>query len=87
MSPAGTLQVVTRGTDNYVYYTGQTAPGSSAYAPWRTVTMNERASSDPTAIPTPDSWIVGYISDIGEPRIRLNRAPTPPSVAPTFAEL
>jgi hypothetical protein len=79
MAPDGTLQVVVRGTDNYVYYSGQTAPGASTWTPWRTVTTSEETSTDPTAlaVPSASTWVVAYVNDVGVPKLRRYQPPVP----------
>lgn len=88
MAPDGTLQVVVRGTDNYVYYTGQTAPGASTFTPWRTVTSSEETSTDPTAlaVPSANTWVVAYVNDVGVPKLRRYQPPVP-ARAGAFTEL
>ena len=81
MSVGGTLQVVTRGPGNYIYYSGQTAPGSSTWTAWQTITTSDETSTDPTAltVPSAGTWVVAYLTDTNEPKLR--RAPA--SVART----
>lgn len=89
MSPAGTLQVVIKGTGNYPYYAGQTAPGASTYTTWRTITTSEETSTDPTALAVPgaSTWVVGYVNDIGVPKLLRSQAAVARSTQLTFTEL
>jgi len=76
MAPDGTLQVAIRGVDNYSYYAGQTAPGASTFNPWRIVTTSEEVSTDVTAlaVPSANAWVVAYISDTGEPKLKRSQS-------------
>jgi hypothetical protein len=72
MAPDGTLQVVVRGTDDYLYYAGQSAPGATTFTPWHIVTTADQTSTDPTAlaVSSVNSWVVAYVTDTGLPKLR-----------------
>jgi hypothetical protein len=90
MAPDGTLQVIVRGTGNYLYFAGQTAPGASTYTTWHTVTTSEETSMDPTAlaVPSANTWVVGYVNDTGTPKLFRYQAPVSArSTEPAFTEV
>lgn len=90
MAPDGTLQVVVRGTDNYVYYAGQSAPGASTFTPWRVVTTADETSTEPTAlaVPSESTWVVSYLTDTGVPKLRRYQPPVGARTAEArFAEV
>lgn len=66
----GTLQVAVRGSDGYVYRSGQTASGSSAWTPWKEVTNYERQTAvDPTVALAGDTWVVAFRTPAGDPQL------------------
>jgi hypothetical protein len=77
MAPNGTLQVVVRGSNSYGYFTGQSAPGSSTFTAWRTITASEQVSTDPTALAAPNAntWVVSYLNNLNEPRLLRYQLP------------
>jgi hypothetical protein len=89
MAPDGTLQVVVRGTDGYVYYAGQTAPGATTFNPWRPVTTAEQTSTDPAAlaVSSAGTWVVSYVNDTGVPKLRRYQPPTGGRSAEQFVDL
>lgn len=89
MSVGGMLQVVTRGPGNYIYYSGQTAPGSSTWTAWQTITTSDETSTDPTAltVPSAGTWVVGYLTDTNEPKLRRAPASVARSTSPDFVEV
>jgi hypothetical protein len=91
LAPDGTLQVVVRSTDDYVYYAGQTAPGATTFTPWRIVTTADETSTDPTAlaVPSAGTWVVGYLTDTGVPKLRRYQPPpvSARAVRATFEDL
>lgn len=85
LTPDGTLQLVARADDGYAYYTGQVAPGSSEYTPWREITnYTEQTSTDPTALAVPEenTWVVGYLNDLDTPKLRRYQPPTARTATP-----
>jgi hypothetical protein len=89
MSVGGTLQVVTRGPGNYVYYSGQTAPGSTTWTTWQTITTSDETSTDPTAltVPSAGTWVVAYLTDTNEPKLRRAPSPVARSAVTDFVEV
>ena len=90
MAPNGTLQVVVRGAGNYVYFAGQTAPGSSAYTSWRTATTQDETTTDPTAlaVTSENTWVIAYRNDLGAPRLLRQQPPvTARTSSPAFVDI
>ena len=74
----GTLQVVTRGSDGYVYRSGQTASGSTAWTPWTEITNYARETAvDPTLSLAGNTWVVAFRTPAGEPQLWRFAASSP----------
>lgn len=70
-APNGALQIVVRGTDGYVYRTGQTTPGATTWLPWQEITgYTEQTAIDPTVSLAQDTWVIGYRTADGNPKLR-----------------
>ncbi|MBB4912641.1 tachylectin-related carbohydrate-binding protein [Actinophytocola algeriensis] len=89
MSVGGMLQVVTKGPGDYIYYSGQTAPGSTTWTAWQTITTSDVTSTDPTAltVPTAGTWVVAYLTDTNEPKLRRAPASVARSTGTDFVEV
>ncbi|MCE6995052.1 hypothetical protein LZG04_09555 [Saccharothrix sp. S26] len=71
MAPNGTLQVAVRGSDGFVYRTGQANPGSGTWLPWTEITQYEYESAvDPTLSLAADTWVVAFRTPAGDPKLR-----------------
>ncbi|MGB3438672.1 MAG: tachylectin-related carbohydrate-binding protein [Actinophytocola sp.] len=89
MSIGGMLQVVTRGPGNYIYYRGQTAPSSTTWTAWQPITLGDETSTDPSAltVPSAGTWVVAYLTDTNEPKLRRAPASVARSTSPGFVEV
>ncbi|MFE5501274.1 tachylectin-related carbohydrate-binding protein [Amycolatopsis japonica] len=93
LSPAGTIEIVARGTDGYVYNTGERAAGTGTYRAWRDITGGaEKSLTDPAAVALPDQnlWVVGYGAEDGVPKLRKAAIPTvnrSEEIFPAFVDL
>lgn len=87
MAPDGRIQVAVRGTDGYVYRTGQTNPGSTSWLPWSEITQYaERSAVDPTLSLAADTWVVAFRTPDGNPRLRRYQPTTTTTVNRTATE-
>lgn len=70
MAPNTTMQVATRGSDGYVYRSGQLASGSTAWTPWTEVTKySDDTAVDPTLSLAGDTWVVAFRTTAGVPQL------------------
>lgn len=70
MAPDGTLQVAVRGSDRYVYRSGQTAAGGSSSTQWKDITNYDRETAvDPTLSLAGNTWVVAFRTPAGEPQL------------------
>ncbi|MEO6090543.1 MAG: tachylectin-related carbohydrate-binding protein, partial [Umezawaea sp.] len=75
MAPNGALQVAVRGTDGFVYRTGQVSPGSTGWLPWAEITeYTEETGVDPTLSLAADTWVIAFRTPDGDPKLRRFQA-------------
>jgi hypothetical protein len=61
LTAAGTVEVVVKSNDGYVYNTGQIAPGNPAFRSWSVVDPMDKAASDPSAaLLSTGVWVIVF---------------------------
>ncbi|MGZ3143070.1 tachylectin-related carbohydrate-binding protein [Lentzea chajnantorensis] len=71
-APDGTVQLSVRGSDGWIYRTGQQAPASTAWWPWTEITnYSDEAGSDPAMSLANDTWLIAFRTPDGVPKMQF----------------